>query len=103
MAPGSWLYKGRVFDRLRVSCVAHTFGLQNGQKERLVMFRSIKNRLAAFALLAFAAFLSASTTFAQSNIDGVVDSVEGYVTAGIAVGVSVLLFVLGRKVVRRLI
>jgi len=70
------------------------------------MFKALKNRLVAritaFALMAFALFLHTSA-MAQSNIDGVVDSVEGYVTAGIAVGVSVLLFVLGRKVVRRLI
>lgn len=62
--------------------------------------KKLRNKLAAVATVATVAVTSAR---AQSNIDGVVDSVEGYVTAGIAVGVSVLLFVLGRKVVRRLI
>jgi len=40
---------------------------------------------------------------AQTNIEQVTTAVSGYVTAATAVGVAVLLFVLGRKVIRRLI
>jgi len=40
---------------------------------------------------------------AQSDITGVTTSVSGYVTAATAVGIAVLLFVLGRKVIRKLI
>jgi len=63
----------------------------------------MKNKMQArlAAILALAA-LTLTSARAQSNIDGVIDSVEGYVTAGIAVGITVLLFVLGRAVVRKL-
>jgi len=40
---------------------------------------------------------------AQTDIAQVTTSVSGYVTAATAVGVAVLLFVLGRKVIRKLI
>lgn len=41
--------------------------------------------------------------FAQTDITTVTSTVSGYVTAAIVVGVAVLLFVLGRKVVRKVI
>lgn len=47
------------------------------------------------------AALVAGTASAQSNITGVLDSLDGYVTAGIAIGVSILLFTLGRAIVRK--
>jgi len=40
---------------------------------------------------------------AQTDITGVTTSVSGYVTAATTIGIAVLLFVLGRKVVRKLI
>lgn len=39
--------------------------------------------------------------FSQSNIDQVVTSLDGYLTAAIAVGVAILLFTLGRAIVRK--
>jgi len=54
-------------------------------------------------LAAVAASLIAASANAQSNIDQVTTAVSGYVDAAIVVGVAVLLFVLGRKVVRKLI
>lgn len=40
---------------------------------------------------------------AATDITGVVSDVSGYMDAAIVVGVAVLLFVIGRKVVRKLI
>lgn len=56
-------------------------------------------------LLAAIAFmlLAGSTAFAQTNIEEVTTAVNGYVGSAIGVGVAVLLFVLGRKVIRKLI
>lgn len=39
---------------------------------------------------------------AQSDITGVTSAVSGYKDAAIVVGIAVLLFVIGRKVVRKL-
>lgn len=61
----------------------------------------MKNKLTR-ALLAATLIAAPFAAKAQSDITGVIDSVEGYVTAGIAVGVTVLLFLLGRAVVRKL-
>jgi len=61
--------------------------------------RKNMKKLMALGLLG----LSTAATFAQSNIDQVVDTVDGYRTAAVAVGIAVLLFVIGRKVVRKLI
>jgi len=47
----------------------------------------------------------AATTFvasAQSDITGVVDSLDGYLTAAVAIGVAILLFTLGRAIVRKI-
>lgn len=41
--------------------------------------------------------------FAQTDITSVTSTVSSYVSAAIVVGVAVLLFVLGRKVVRKVI
>lgn len=61
-----------------------------------------KNIVQKLMLAAAFTVLAVSRASAQSDITGVIDSVEGYVTAGIAVGVTVLLFLLGRAVVRKL-
>lgn len=47
--------------------------------------------------------MTAFTFLGQTDITGVTSAVSGYVTAGIAVGVAVLLFALGRKVIKRVV
>lgn len=54
-------------------------------------------------LAVVASFLAPSVLFAQSNMDQVITSVSDYKDDAILVGVAVLLFVIGRKVVRKLI
>jgi len=67
------------------------------------VFATIRARIAAFLVMAFAFLLVGVTAArAQSNIDGVLDSLDGYKTAGIALGVAILLFTLGRAIVRKL-
>jgi len=68
------------------------------KKGKIGMKKYITAFLVALALLVFGFDASA-----QSNIAQVTTSVSGYVDAAIVVGVAVLLFVLGRKVVRKLI
>jgi len=41
--------------------------------------------------------------FAATDMTGVIDAVTGYQEAAIVIGIAVLLFVLGRRVVRKLI
>lgn len=38
----------------------------------------------------------------QTDITSVIDTLDGYRTAAVAVGVAVLLFVLGRTIVRKI-
>lgn len=47
--------------------------------------------------------LCATPAMAATDITGVVSDVSGYQAAAAVVGIAVLLFVLGRKVIRRLI
>jgi hypothetical protein len=54
------------------------------------------------ALTGTFAFL-AVTANAQTDITGVMTSVSGYKDAAIVIGIAILLFVIGRKVVRRLV
>lgn len=65
-----------------------------------VLGRKVLRKLIALAFVIGASAMSAS---AATDIAGVTTSVDGYVTAAIVVGISVLLFVLGRKVLRKLI
>jgi len=65
-----------------------------------VLGRKVLRRLIC---VAFMGWLVSSNAWAATDIAGVTSSVSGYVTAAIVVGISVLLFVLGRKVLRRLI
>jgi len=62
--------------------------------------KTFLHRAAVVAALTLA---TVGTASAQTDIAQVTTAVSGYVTAATAVGVAVLLFVLGRKVVRRLI
>ena len=72
-----------------------------------VLGKRVLRRLIAFALmlggigLGFAAFTS--NALAVDDITTVTTSVSGYVTAAIVVGSAVILFVLGKRVLRRLI
>jgi hypothetical protein len=52
---------------------------------------------------AFVMFASAAHATVPTDIAGVTDAVSGYADAAIVVGITVLLFVLGRKVVRKLV
>lgn len=61
--------------------------------------RKIGKRLAVPAVLGAAM----ATANAATDITGVITDVTGYVNAAIVVGISVLLFVLGRRAVRKLI
>jgi len=67
------------------------------------MLQAVRNRLAAFWVFALALMVFTSAAFAQTDITGVITEIEGYLEPAIAVAIAILLFVLGRKVVRRLI
>ncbi|WP_174834712.1 hypothetical protein [Staphylococcus aureus] len=68
------------------------------------MIQTIRNRMASvFCLLAFLAVMIAASAQAASDITGALSSVSGYVDAAITIGITVLLFVLGRKVVSKLV
>jgi len=71
-----------------------------------VLGRKVLRKLVALAFIAGLAGFMSLTAHAQTaptDIAGVTTAVSGYVTAAIVVGVAVLLFVLGRKVLRKLI
>jgi len=67
-----------------------------------VLGRKVLRRLVA---LAFCVYMASNSAFAVAPVDiaETTTAVSGYVTAAIAVGIAVLLFVLGRKVLRRLV
>lgn len=60
-----------------------------------------KNIMQKLALAGAFTAMAVSTASAQTDITGVIDSLDGYLTAAIAVGVAVLLFTLGRAIVRK--
>lgn len=47
--------------------------------------------------------MTTAVMLGATDIAGVTSDVSGYVTAAIVVGIAVILFVLGRKVIRKLI
>jgi len=53
-------------------------------------------------LAALAATASVSFAADPTNIDGVVSTLETYRTAAVGVGVAILLFMLGRTIVRKI-
>lgn len=59
------------------------------------------NRLQKLALVGAFTVLAVGRASAQTDITGVIDSLDGYFTAAVAVGVAVLLFTLGRAIVRK--
>jgi hypothetical protein len=73
-----------------------------------VLGRRVLRRLIALAFIATSAAMALTMSTAAAHATGddistVTSSVSSYVTAAIAVGVSVILFVLGRRVLKRLI
>jgi hypothetical protein len=50
---------------------------------------------------AFTAMAVGSANAQSTDITGVIGQLGGYSTAGIAIGIGVLLFVLGRSIVRK--
>jgi len=63
--------------------------------------KSLKNRFAALLAIVFAFVLATLPASAQTDITQVITTVDGYLTAAIVVGVAVLLFTLGRAIVRK--
>lgn len=61
------------------------------------------NKIKKVAASLLAAVPFAAMADVPTDISGVTSAVSGYVTAAVAVGVAVLLFVLGKRVVRKLI
>ena len=81
------------------ACRVYKTASEKGQTlERLVLVGMKKVLAMVMVAAPFVALADAPT-----DITGVTSAVSGYVTAGIAVGVAVLLFVLGRRVIRRVI
>jgi len=66
------------------------------------MFKKLQNCLPALALLALLGVFFAGVANAQTDITSVVDSIDGYWTAAKAIAIGILLFVLGRRVVRKI-
>lgn len=67
------------------------------------LLQNIRNRFVAmFAFVMALVALSFNTASAQSDITGVLDELTTYKTAGIVIGVAILLFTLGRVIVRKL-
>lgn len=63
----------------------------------------MRKALKKAAVVAGSALMAGSAMAADpTDIAGVITSVDGYRTAAVAVGVAVLLFVLGRSIVRKL-
>lgn len=60
-----------------------------------------KNRLQRLALAAGFLAVSSVGAFAQTDISQVVSTVSSYWDAAIVVGIGVLLFVIGRRVVKK--
>lgn len=61
-----------------------------------------KNRNQRLLLAGVFATMATAAANAQTDITGVANAIDGYVEAGIAIGVTVLLFTLGRAVFRKL-
>lgn len=74
---------------------------KKGQTVKIL--NTIRNRVAVYIMLLLAFLAIVVQAQAQTDMTGVVSAVEGYVDAGIAVGIGVLLFVLGRRVLRKLV
>ena len=66
----------------------------------------LKNRLVGFCLLLLGAFLVAaavtSTASAQTDMSSTLTSLNGYWVTAEALGIGILLFVIGRRVIRKI-
>jgi len=60
-----------------------------------------KNRNQRVALLGGFAVMAVTVANAQTDITGVMSSLNAYLTSAVAVGVAILLFTLGRAIVRK--
>jgi hypothetical protein len=77
-------------------------------KRKVGKMKGFLKKLVGYAMIvcAFALMFSAFMGYAHAtgtDITGVISDVSGYVDAAITVGIAVLLFVLGKRVVRRLV
>lgn len=61
-----------------------------------------KNRNQRLALAGAFLTLGVMAANAQTDITGVITALDGYRSAAVAVGIAVLLFVLGRTIVRKI-
>jgi len=76
------------------------------KNSKLVQAGKFIGRCFGRALIVCAAILGVSLLTGEVRADEITDTisdVSGYVTAAMAIGITVLLFVLGRRVVKRLI
>jgi len=60
-----------------------------------------KNMIQKLAIAAALVAMGAGSAMAQTDITQTISTVDGYLTAAIAVGITVLLFTLGRAIVRK--
>lgn len=65
---------------------------------------NVKNRMARVfaAFVALVAMTLGGFANAQTDISSVITTLDGYRTAALAVGIAILLYVLGRTVVRKI-
>jgi hypothetical protein len=61
-----------------------------------------KNRTQRLALAGAFTVLGLNAANAQTDITGVITAANGYTTAAIALGIIILLFVIGRGIVRKI-
>jgi len=66
------------------------------------VLNTLRNRFAAMFAVVAALLLTVVGANAQTDIGGVITAVEGYTDAAIALGIIIMLFVIGRAVVRKL-
>jgi len=65
------------------------------------MARMASKTVTSKPFVAIVATTAAVSARAATDITGVIDDVDGYYTAAAGVGIAVLLFVLGRAIVRK--
>lgn len=66
------------------------------------MFNLIRNRLPALAVLALLSLVLVGSASAQTDITSTISAVEGYWDAVQLLAIGIVLFVLGRKVLRKM-
>lgn len=66
------------------------------------MFNKLSRFAPALAILALLACVFGSAAYAQTDIASTITTIEGYWDSVVALAIGILLFVLGRRVVRKL-